>query len=107
MEINNRFLFKAKRIDNGEWVQGFYYVFMGKHYIFEQPFENNNLTHQVDESTICQCTGLRDKNGRLIFENVEVVQLSIGTRSMHLGHLQEKDGCITISSEKHKIQKSV
>ena len=60
MEINNRFLFKAKRIDNGEWVQGFYYVFMGKHYIFEQPFENNNLTHQVDESTICQCTGLRD-----------------------------------------------
>ena len=69
MEINNRFLFKAKRIDNGEWVQGFYYVFMGKHYIFEQPFENNNLAHQVDESTICQCTGLRDKNGRLIFEN--------------------------------------
>ena len=50
MEINNRFLFKSKRIDNGEWVQGFYYVFMGKHYIFEQPFENNNLTHQVDES---------------------------------------------------------
>ncbi len=69
LEVNNRFLFKAKRIDNGEWVQGFYYVFMGKHYIFEQPFENNNLTHQVDESTICQCTGLRDKNGRLIFEN--------------------------------------
>lgn len=24
MEINNRFLFKAKRIDNGEWVQGSY-----------------------------------------------------------------------------------
>ena len=71
MEINNRFLFKAKRIDNGELVQGFYYVFMGKHYIFEQPFENNNLTHQVDESTICQCTGLRDKNGKLIFENEE------------------------------------
>lgn len=43
MEINNRFLFKAKRIDNGEWVQGFYYVFMGKHYIFEQPFENDIL----------------------------------------------------------------
>ena len=69
MEINNRFLFKAKRIDNGEWVQGSYYGFMGKHYIFEQPFENDNLTHQVDESTICQCTGLRDKNGKSIFEN--------------------------------------
>lgn len=53
MEINNRFLFKAKRIDNGEWVQGSYYVFMGKHYIFEHPFESDNLTHQIDESTIC------------------------------------------------------
>ena len=69
MEINNRFLFKAKRIDNGEWVQGSYYVFMGKHYIFEHPFESDNLTHQIDESTICQCTGVSDKNGKLIFEN--------------------------------------
>lgn len=69
MGINNRFLFKAKRIDNGEWVQGSYFVFMGKHYIFEHPFESDNLTHQIDESTICQCTGLRDKNGRPIFEN--------------------------------------
>ena len=69
MEINNRFLFKEKRLDNGKWVHGSYYGFMGKHYIFEHPFESNNLTHQVDESTICQCTGLRDKSGKLIFEN--------------------------------------
>lgn len=69
MEINNRFLFKGKRIDNGEWVQGCYYGFMEKHYIFEQPFESDNLTHQIDESTICQCTGLRGKSEKLIFEN--------------------------------------
>lgn len=25
--------------------------------------------HLVDPSTICQCTGLRDKNGKLIWEN--------------------------------------
>ena len=25
--------------------------------------------HQVDESTICQCTGIKDKNGKLIWEN--------------------------------------
>ena len=41
------------------------------------------------------------------FLNVEVVQLFIGTRSMHLGHLQEKVGCMTISLEKQKIQKIV
>lgn len=41
------------------------------------------------------------------FLNVEVVQLFIGTRSMHLGYLQEKVGCMTISLEKQKIQKIV
>lgn len=69
MKINDRFLFRGKRLDNGEWIQGCYYGFMGKHYIFQAPFESDDLTHQVDESTICQCTGLIDKNGKLIFEN--------------------------------------
>lgn len=79
MEINNRFLFKGKRIDNGEWVQGCYYGFMGKHYIFEQPFESDNLTHQIDESTICQCTGLRGKSEKLIFENDIHEEINTGT----------------------------
>ena len=116
MEINNRFLFKAKRIDNGEWVQGFYYVFMGKHYIFEQPFENNNLTHQVDESTICQCTGLRDKNGRLIFEN-DILKCGSCTRkgwmyNHFFGEAQDPEECVIIGNIfdnpelKHKYDKN-
>ena len=112
MEINNRFLFKGKRIDNGEWVQGCYYGFMGKHYIFEHPFESDNLTHQIDESTICQCTGLRDKNGRLIFENDIIKSYYIYTivhwnKNMHLGHLKEKAGYMITFLEKQKIRKIV
>jgi uncharacterized phage protein (TIGR01671 family) len=82
--MEDRYLFKAKRADNGEWVQG---------YLFDDGFENGRVFIgglviekytgtacddwtisgscfcKVDKSTICQCTGLRDKNGKLIWEN--------------------------------------
>ena len=82
--MEDRYLFKAKRLDNGEWVQG---------YLFDDGFENGRVFigglviekytgtacddwtilgscfYEVDKSTICQCTGLKDKNGELIWEN--------------------------------------
>lgn len=59
----NRYLFKAKRIDNGEWVVGSY---INGGFIIK-----TNHTECVDifENTICQCTGLKDKNDNLIWEN--------------------------------------
>ena len=67
--MENRYLYRGKRIDNGEWVVGHFYEFMGKSYIFEPPFTSKALTYEVEPSTICQCTGLKDKNDKLIFEN--------------------------------------
>lgn len=79
--MEDRYLSKAKRIDNGEWVQGYYVkgldVFTNCeeiHIIFEPNtmFYSSGETdgwYKVDPSTICQCTGLRDKNGKLIWEN--------------------------------------
>lgn len=82
--MQDRYLFKAKRKDDGEWVQG---------YLFDDGFENGrvfiggiviekyngtacddwNVTGinfcEIDPNTICQCTGLKDKNGKLIWEN--------------------------------------
>lgn len=73
------YLFKAKRVDNGEWVQGYYVKGLdayGKevHLIFEPNtmFYSSGETdgwYKVDPTTICQCTGLKDKNGKLIWEN--------------------------------------
>ena len=82
--MNDRYLYRAKRTDNGEWVEG---------YLFDDGFENGRMFvgglvieeyhgtacddwiitginfYEVDPSTICACTALKDKNGNLIWEN--------------------------------------
>ena len=64
-------LFKAKRTANGEWVEGY---LMDEEYI-NVPFNDDSVCGRFDEpieidpSTICQYTGLTDKNGKKIWEN--------------------------------------
>ena len=66
--MNNRYLFRAKRIDNGEWVIGNLIDSPnGRNAILET--SGDWLLNEVDPSTICQCTGIKDKNGKLIWEN--------------------------------------
>lgn len=64
----DRYLFKAKRIDNGEWVVGYLYRLSENNppFIMLRKYEEN---YEVDEHTICCCTGLKDKNGKLIWKN--------------------------------------
>ena len=79
--MNNRYLYRAKRIDNGEWVEGYLIYAKKDCYICENPYEcmseYSSLNGQsygfggfklVDQSTICQCTGLKDEDGKRIFE---------------------------------------
>lgn len=68
--MNNRYLYRAKRIDSGEWVEGY---LMDENYI-NMPFNDNDVGGRFDEpievdpETICQYTGLNDENDRQIFE---------------------------------------
>lgn len=70
--MEDRYLFKAKRVDDWEWVRGnLIYTFTGMPYIVtEYDHILNFITiDEVDERTVCQCTGLKDKNGNMMYEN--------------------------------------
>ena len=68
--MENRFLCRGKRIDTGEWVFGdlVHSVYKIGDTCVGQ-YGNEVGMHEVDPSTICGCTGLKDKNGKLIWEN--------------------------------------
>ena len=70
--MKDRYLHKAKRVDNGEWVKGYLiYSFTGVPIIVTEYDHILMLVtrYEVRPDTICQCTGLKDKNGTLIWEN--------------------------------------
>lgn len=84
----NRYKFKAKRKDNGKWVYGdLLNLYDGRKYIVNNQFgaciDNKGnfinteapFTNEIIPETLCQCTGLQDRDGEDIFEN-DIVELN-------------------------------
>lgn len=70
--MERKILFKAKRLDNGDWVEGYFYQECNNTYIIEdrqsESMLNRNEAVLVDPSTVCQFTGLKDCKGKEVWE---------------------------------------
>lgn len=110
--MENRFLSRGKRIDNGEWVKGNLIRLNDAEVGYEAiiiPTNDSNMYtkggsrgdlgfenwHRVNETTICQCTELSDKTGEIIFKNDIVDFLG------HRGIVKFECGSFGIAYKKH------
>ena len=69
--MNREILFRAKKADTGEWIEGLpsYCSTDGTITKLETYAPDKFGMFTIDPDTLCQYTGLTDRNGRKIFEN--------------------------------------
>ena len=99
-EIMREIIFKAKKKDNGEWVEGCLVIDQSRLDIFKyriQPIESGVLyAAPINPDTLCQHTGLTDKNGKKIWENDIVDTFEESSKEFLRNVVKFEDGCFKV-----------
>ena len=91
--------FKAKRLDNGEWVKGDLVhstSYVGISYSSDE-FSDVPIVHRVDPSTVCQFMGLKDCEGKEVWDH-DLLQSQGTGISYEVSYSQEEGGFIVKES---------
>ena len=92
-------LFRGKRVDNGEWIQGDLVQFLPHGIVRIVTQEPPYKDAEVDSDTVGQFTGLTDRNGKKIFEgdiiHLEYSQVFFGGvyYGEYTAEVSYKEGC--------------
>ncbi len=90
--MNREIKFRGKRLDNGEWMYGNYAKY--KDYsdnVHESMIDKDGYMHDIVPSTVGQYTGLKDRNGKEIYEG-DILNVQFGTEQTVLMFVSFVDG---------------
>lgn len=100
-------LFKAKRLDNGEWVEGYYWTnLFNNHFIRIAQDKSGRFTivdFEIDPDTLCQFTGMTDKDSDKIWEN-DIIEMQACPKGKHRTVVYFKEGKFAVDGTNYCLK---
>jgi len=77
MRVSERLLVRGKRINDGEWITGYCWIYMNRRnypLVWYEKEPDLFVAEEIDPESMGQCTGLKERNGKLMYEG-DIVRL--------------------------------